>query len=494
MSVTESKWEISIGLEVHIQLKTRTKLFSRASNKAPRASPNRNASLVDLAYPGTLPVLNHTAVTHAVRFGVAIGAPIARVCSFERKNYFYPDLPKGYQISQFSQPIVGSGVFDLWLEDGQTKPIKIRRGHLEEDAGKSIHDRVPNATVLDFNRAGAPLLEIVTAPDLNTPMEAVACFRQLHALAIWLDLSTGKLNEGAMRCDANVSLRLAGQDNLGTPTELKNLNSFKFLEKALRYEIDRHTMALSAGQKVQRETRLYDPVSGTTQSMRLKEQEEGYRYFIDPDLPPIPISEEFIARIAQSTPELPSKMRERFIREFGLAPDIAFRLTLEKPLAELFEATAVQCGDTSATANWILGELTALRKLKHSRAQEIPISAKQLAKLILRVEDGTISSKTGKELLRELWDTEIDLDHFIQTRALTQISDSSQISMWVAKVIEENRHLIPKVLQGDEKLIEYLIGQVMKISRGKANPHQVRESLDHEVVAQSKHLSAENSN
>lgn len=492
MSAMDSTWEAVIGLEIHVQLNTRTKLFSRTQNGDVSAAPNQNANLVDLAYPGTLPVLNQTALTHAIRFGTAIDGSIARVCSFERKHYFYPDLPKGYQISQYARPLVGSGVFNLWFEDGHTKAVRIRRTHLEEDAGRSVHDRLPNSTVLDFNRAGTPLLEIVTEPDLSTPLEAAMCLRQIHALVIWLGLCSGKLNEGAIRCDANVSLRPRGSDSFGNACELKNLNSFKFLKNALRYEIERQVKLLSGGESVIRETRSYDPVSGTTRSMRPKEQHKEYRFFPDPDLPPIPISEKTISDIESSMPELPATVRDRFVRSFNLTPIQAYRLTLERPLAELFEATAKLCKDPQATANWILGEVTALRKRKQSRAQDIAISARQLSQLIERVKDGTLSSNTGKDLVNELWETNLDLDEIINTRDLTQISDHNQVSNWAARVVEENQELVPKLLNGEEKLYEYFIGQVMKISHGKANPQLVRQALETLVLVEDKQHSAEN--
>lgn len=492
MTEVDSKWEAVIGLEVHVQLNTRTKLFSRARNGDVSAAPNQNANLVDLAYPGTLPVLNQAALTHAIRFGAAIDGSIARVCSFERKHYFYPDLPKGYQISQYSQPIVGSGVFNLWFEDGHTKAVRIHRAHLEEDAGKSIHDRLPNSTVLDFNRAGTPLLEIVTEPDLRTPSEAAMFLRQLHALVIWLGLGSGNLYEGALRCDANVSLRPHGNRSFGTACELKNLNSFKFLKNALRYEIERQVAVLSTGASVQRETRSYDPVSGSTRSMRPKEQHREYRYFPDPDLPPIPISETTIAEIKTSMPELPESVRDRFVRNFNLTPDQAYRLTLEKPLAKLFEATAKTCKDPQAAANWILGEVTATRKRKQSRSQVIPISAKQLSQLIKRVKDGTLGINKGKDLVEKLWETNQDLDQIIKTHDITQISDRDQISSWAARVAEENEELIPKLLNGEEKLYEYFIGQVMNLSHGKANPQLVRQALERLVSMEDKHNSSEN--
>ena len=492
MIEVDSKWEAVIGLEVHVQLNTRTKLFSQARNGDVTAAPNQNANLVDLAYPGTLPVLNLAALTHAIRFGAAIDGSIARVCSFERKHYFYPDLPKGYQISQYSQPIVGAGVFNLWFEDGQTKTVRIRRAHLEEDAGKSIHDWLPDSTALDFNRAGTPLLEIVTEPDLHTPLEAAMFLRQLHALVIWLDLGSGNLYEGAVRCDANVSLRPKGNKNLGTACELKNLNSFKFLKNALRYEFDRQVAVLSTGASVRRETRSYDPVSGSTRSMRPKEQDRDYRYLPDPDLPPISISETTISEIRSNMPELPATVRDRFLRNFNLTPDQAYRLTLEKPLAELFEATTELCKDPQTTANWILGKVTAIRKRKQSRAQDIPISARQLSQLIERVKDGTLGFNTGKELLGKFWDTNQDLDQIIKTHDITQISDRDQISRWAARVVEENEELIPKLINGEEKLYEYFIGQVMKLSRGKANPQLVRQALQRLVTMEDKHNSSEN--
>lgn len=486
-----SKWEAVIGLEVHVQLNTRTKLFSRASNETESVYPNQNANLVDLAYPGTLPVLNESALGQAIRFGAAIDAPIAKVCIFDRKNYFYPDLPKGYQISQFSNPIVGSGLFQLWLGENKTKPIRIRQAHLEEDAGKSIHDRFPNATALDFNRAGTPLLEIVTEPDLRTPSEAVACFQQLRALVVWLDLCTGKLNKGAIRCDANVSVRSIGDDHYGPSTELKNLNSFKFLEKALRFEIARQKELLTVGKTTRRETRMYDPGSDSTQPLRRKEQQEEYRYFPEPDLPPIPISESFITQILSHTPELPATRRDRFVREFGLAPTHAYRLTLERPLADLFETTARLCNAPKTAANWILGEWTALSKRNNSEAKDNPVSAEQLAQLIIRVKDGTISVSTGKELMRNIWNTGLDVDQFIRTRDLVQISDNNRISTWVVQVVDENLQLIPKLLNGHEILYEYLIGQVIKRSHGTANPQQVRKSLERQVSMHDEQLSTD---
>ncbi|MYF37360.1 MAG: Asp-tRNA(Asn)/Glu-tRNA(Gln) amidotransferase subunit GatB [Gammaproteobacteria bacterium] len=491
MKEVAPNWEAVIGLEVHVQLNTRSKLFSRASNKRTTTLPNQSAGLVDLAYPGTLPVLNRSALELAIRFGAAINSPIARVCSFERKNYFYPDLPKGYQISQNSQPIVGAGVFHLWLEDGRSKAVRISQVHLEEDAGKSIHDRLSNATVLDFNRAGTPLLEIVTEPDLRTPTEAVACFRQLRALVIWLDLCSGRLDEGAMRCDANVSLRTRGSKDYSTSVELKNLNSYKFLEKGLQYELERQATLLSNGNTVERETRSYNPASGRTESMRRKEKSEEYRFFPDPDLPPIPISEEFISRIRSSLPELPASMRDRFVEKYGLAPDIAYRLTLERSRAELFEATVKLCAAPHEAANWILGELTAIQKTQPSPPRKTSVSAKQLALLITRVKDGTISSNTGKELLRTLWETNLDIDEVIKTEDMSQISDSDQVELWTKTVIDENLELIPRLLKGEEKLYEFFIGSVMKKSRGKANPHLVRQSLERRMLKQCKDRSTE---
>lgn len=491
MSEVSSKWEAVIGLEVHVQLNTQTKLFSRSRNGYVSGAPNQYANPIDLAYPGTLPVLNRTALSLAIRFGAAIDGSIARVCSFERKHYFYPDLPKGYQISQYSQPIVGPGVFNLWFEDGHTKEVRVRRAHLEEDSGKSIHDWLPNSTVLDFNRAGTPLLEIVTEPDLRSPSEAAACLRQLHALVTWLGLCSGNLNEGAIRCDANVSLRLHGSNRYGTACELKNLNSFNFLKKALQYEIERQVNVLSTGSSVQRETRSYHPASGSTRSMRQKESHEEYRYFADPDLPPIPISEEFISQIKSSQPELPAIVRDRFVRKFDLTANQAYRLTLEKPIAQLFEVTANLCEDPRVTANWILGEVSAYRKRKQSQTQNIGISAKQLAQVIQRVKDGTVSLNTGKNLIGELWDTDLDVDQVIKTHNITQISNRDQISAWAARVVKENEELIPKLLGGEEKLYEYFIGQVIGLSRGKAHPKLVRQALERVVSAEEKQRCAD---
>ncbi len=482
MTKTNSDWEAVIGLEVHVQLNTRSKLFSRTPIESESDLPNQNANLVDLAFPGTLPVLNQAVLEKAIRFGLAIDAPVAGECVFDRKNYFYPDLPKGYQISQCSEPIVGSGVFQLWLADGQSKPIQIRQVHLEEDAGKSIHDRFTDKTALDFNRAGSPLMEIVTEPELNSSMEAVACFRQLRALVVWLDLCTGKLYQGAMRCDANVSLRPRGHERFGTPVELKNLNSFKFLDKALRSEIDRQSSLLSAGKEVRQETRCFDLATNTTHPMRRKEQPKDYRYFRDPDLPPIPISTAFVKRIATSTPELPAARRKRFMDSFGLEPESAYRLTLYKPIADLFEATNEICNQPKITANWILGELNAVMKLEHSEPKNVSVKHEQLAQLIMRVNDGTISMTTGKKLLREVWGNEHEIDQVIRKRSLAQVSDDDKISNWVAEVLEKHFELLPDLMSGEQKLYEYLIGQVMKISRGKANPHRVRKSLENHVL------------
>ena len=492
MNNKDSSWEAVIGLEVHVQLNTRTKLFSRTSIGDASATPNQYAGLVDLAYPGTLPVLNQAALAHAIRFGLAIEGSIARECSFERKHYFYPDLPKGFQISQYSQPIVGSGMFKLWFEDGRTKAIRIRRAHLEEDAGKSIHDRLPNSTALDFNRAGTPLLEVVTEPDLRTPLEAAMFLRQIHSLVVWLDLSSGNLHEAAIRCDANISVRPQGDNGLGTACELKNLNSFNFLKRALRYEIERQVEVLSTGTHIQQESRSYDPASGTTRSMRPKEQHRAYRYLPDPDLPPISISEATIAEVRSSMPELPAIVRDRFIRTYSLTPDQAYRLTLEKALAKLFENTAKLCKDPQAAANWTLGEVTAIRKRKQSRSQNIAISARQLSQLIERVKDGTLSFKTGKDLVGTLWATHQDLDQIIKTHDVTQISDREQISYWAARIAEENEALIPKLQNGEDKLYEYFVGQVMKLSRGKANPKVVRQALETLVSMGDEQVSPEN--
>ena len=491
MTKTNSDWEVVIGLEVHVQLNTRSKLFSCAPMERVSNVPNQNANLVDLAFPGTLPVLNQAVLEKAIRFGLAIDAPVAGECIFDRKNYFYPDLPKGYQISQFSEPIVGSGVFQLWLEGGQSKPIQIRQVHLEEDAGKSIHDRFTDKTALDFNRAGSPLLEIVTEPMLNSSTEAVACFRQLHALVVWLGLCTGKLYQGAMRCDANVSLRPRGRDRFGIPVELKNLNSFKILDKALRWEINRQSLLLSAGKEVQQETRFFDPAAHTTRPMRRKELQKNYRYFRDPDLPPIPISTAFVNSIAASMPELPAVRRKRFMDSFGLAPESAYRLTLYKPIADLFEATNKTCNQPKMTANWILGELNAVMKLERSEPENISITHEQLAQLIMRVNDGTISMTTGKELLREVWGTEHEIDQVIRKQNLSQVSYEDQISNWVVEVLEKNFELLPDLMNGEQKLYEYLIGQVMKISRGKANPHQVRKSLENHVLEHRRQCSSD---
>jgi aspartyl-tRNA(Asn)/glutamyl-tRNA(Gln) amidotransferase subunit B len=471
-------WEAVIGLEIHVQLATRSKIFSGAST-AFGAEPNSQASAVELGLPGVLPVLNEQAVRMAVKFGLAIGAEIHPVSVFDRKNYFYPDLPKGYQISQFAQPVVGRGRLVVPMPDGSERVVGITRAHLEEDAGKSVHDAFPGQTGIDLNRAGTPLMEVVSEPDLRTPAEAAAYFRQMHALVRYLKICDGNLAEGSMRCDANVSVRPAGSTELGVRTEIKNVNSFRFVERAIAYEIERQIDVLESGGKVVRETRLYDAERDETRSMRSKELSEDYRYFPDPDLLPVLVSESFIESVRAELPELPANKRHRYVDALGLSAYDAAWLTQDPDVASYFESVTDASGDAKLSANWVMGELSAALNRAERTITDCPVTPAQLAGLIARLKDDTLSSKTAKTLFEALWAGEAggDVDAIIEARGLRQVSDTGELARIVEEVVDANPDQVAQFRAGKEKLLGFFVGQVMKRTQGKANPQQVNELL-----------------
>ncbi len=474
-------WEVVIGLETHAQLSTRSKIFSGAST-AFGAAPNTQACAVDLALPGVLPVLNKGAVERAIRLGLAVGARIAPRSIFARKNYFYPDLPRGYQISQYEIPVVqgGSLSFVVTPKKGEpyTKTVRLTRAHLEEDAGKSLHEDYHGMTGIDLNRAGTPLLEIVSEPELRSSDEAVAYARALHARVVWLGICDGNMQEGSCRCDAIVSVRPAGQSELGTRCEIKNLNSFKFLQAAIDYEVRRQIELIEDGGTVVQETRLYDPDRDETRSMRSKEDAMDYRYFPDPDLLPLAISKEWIEQVARDMPELPAAMRERFVREYGLPEYDAGVLTGSKAVAAYFEAVARAVPDKKIAANWIMGEVAAALNNADIEIDAAPVSAAQLAGLILRVLDGTISHKTAKDVFAALWQREGEgADAIIEARGLKQISDAGAIEKLIDEVLAANQKSVEEFRAGKDKAFNALVGQCMRATRGKANPQQVNEIL-----------------
>jgi len=477
---TAIAWEIVVGIETHAQLATKSKMFSGAPT-AFGAAPNTQASAVDIALPGVLPVPNRAAVEHAIRFGLAVKGTIARRSIFARKNYFYPDLPKGYQISQYESPIVQGGSMRI-LVDGMEKTIRLTRAHLEEDAGKSLHEDFHGMTGIDLNRAGTPLLEIVSEPDLRGAKEAVAYARALHALVMWIGICDGNMQEGSFRCDANVSVRKAGDTALGTRCEIKNLNSFRFMEKAIEFEARRQIELLEDGGKVEQETRLYDAERDETRSMRTKEDAQDYRYFPDPDLLPLVVSEEMIETVRSSMPELPEAKRERF--EKRVPADTAFLLTSTRDKAEFFEAS-ISASDVASfpkvyesIANTVVGDLTAQLNDANLSFSESPLSPEELAVLQQRVADGTISGKIAKDLLRAKFEGEASgIDELIDRRGLRQISDAGAIEKLVDEVLAASARLVADYRSGKEKAFNALVGQVMKASRGKANPVQAAEAL-----------------
>lgn len=471
------QWEAVIGLEIHVQLATQSKIFSAAST-AFGAKPNTLACAVDLGLPGVLPVLNREAVCMAVMFGLAVRATIAQRSVFARKNYFYPDLPKGYQISQYEKPIVEHGTLAITSGDGKRKVIGITRAHLEEDAGKSLHEEFREYTGIDLNRAGTPLIEIVSEPDMRSAEEAVAYMKKIHSIVRYLKISDGNMQEGSFRCDANVSIRPEGKRQLGTRTETKNLNSFRFVERAINFEIDRQINVLEAGGQVVQETRLYDADKDETRSMRSKEEANDYRYFPDPDLLPVVIESEYLQEIERKLPELPDEKIERFKKEYKLSEYDASSLVMSKEIAEYFEET-VQCanGKAKLAANWILGELSAALNRDDIEITESPVTSSMLADLINRIDDGTISGKIAKEVFQAIWAGEGGVDDVIAAKGLKQITDSDEIEVLVKQVIDNNPGQVEQYKSGKEKVFGFFVGQVMKLSGGKANPRQVNQLL-----------------
>jgi aspartyl-tRNA(Asn)/glutamyl-tRNA(Gln) amidotransferase subunit B len=470
-------WETVIGLEIHAQLATRSKIFSSAPT-AYGAAPNTQANLVDLGYPGVLPVLNREAVRMAVKFGLAVGASVARRSIFARKNYFYPDLPKGYQISQYEQPIVEKGRMDIVLEDGAHKTIGITRAHLEEDAGKSLHEDFHGQSGIDLNRAGTPLLEIVSEPDMRSAREAVAYMKKIHTLVRYLEICDGNMQEGSFRCDANVSVRPVGADRLGRRCEIKNLNSFRFIEKAINYEVSRQIELIEGGGTVRQETRLYDPDKGETRALRSKEEANDYRYFPDPDLLPVTLDDAFVESVRTTLPELPDEKASRYTEKFGLSRYDAGVLTASREMGDYYEAVVAQVpGHEKLAANWVMGELSAALNRDGVEVAHSRVDAQRLAGLIARIADATISGKLAKEVFESMWLDGKDADAIIEARGLRQITDASAIEKTIDAVIAANPQQLADYRSGKDKLFGFFVGQVMKATGGKANPAQVNDLL-----------------
>ena len=488
------QWEVVIGLETHTQLSTASKIFSGAPTRF-GAEANTQASVVDLALPGTLPVMNRGAVARAICFGLSIGATIAPRSVFARKNYFYPDLPKGYQISQYELPVVQGGTVTIQVpanektgQEGYEKIIELTRAHLEEDAGKSLHEDYAGMTGVDLNRAGTPLLEIVTEPVMRSAAEAVAYAKTLHSLVMWLGICDGNMQEGSFRCDANVSVRPVGQKEFGTRAEIKNLNSFRFLEEAINYEVRRQIELIEDGGTVVQETRLYDPDRRETRSMRSKEDAHDYRYFPDPDLAPLLIGADWIARVRSELPELPVAMQARFMQDYALSAYDAAGLTSSKAVASYFEAVLAKVGSAHAkpAANWIMGEVASQLNRAGLEMAQSPVSAAQLALLLARIADSTVSTKTAKEIFLAIWDEraedETAADRIIDAKGLRQISDSGALEAIIDEVLAANPKSVEEYRAGKEKAFNALIGQAMKATRGKANPQQVTELLKQKLA------------
>jgi aspartyl-tRNA(Asn)/glutamyl-tRNA(Gln) amidotransferase subunit B len=476
------RWEPVIGLEIHAQLATRSKIFSGAST-AYGAEPNTQACAVDLGLPGVLPVLNAEVVNMAILFGLAIDAHIAERSIFARKNYIYPDLPKGYQISQLDLPIVYGGHLDVTPEGAEKFTVGVTRAHLEEDAGKSLHEEFHGMTGIDLNRAGTPLIEIVSEPDMRSAVQAVAYMRKIHAIVRYLGICDGNMQEGSFRCDANVSVRPAGTTVLGTRAELKNLNSFRFVERAIDIEIERQIALLEAGGSVTQETRLYDENRDETRSMRSKEEAEDYRYFPDPDLLPVVISQDVIAAMRATLPEMPDARARRFMQQFDLGADLAGQLTASRALADFFEATLKAAGiDAKLTANWITGELAAHLNRHRLQLDACPLTAEMLAGLLIRIADGTVSNSSAKEAFAAMWAGEGSADSVIEARKLEQLSDTGALEQVVDDVLAANPSQVEQYLGGKSKVLGFLVGQVMKASGGKANPQQVGEIMKGKLV------------
>jgi aspartyl-tRNA(Asn)/glutamyl-tRNA(Gln) amidotransferase subunit B len=475
-------WETVIGLEIHAQLSTKSKIFS-GSATAYGAAPNAQANLVDLGYPGVLPVLNGEAVRMAVSFGLAVQAEIAPRSVFARKNYFYPDLPKGYQISQYELPVVGKGALDIVLEDGTRKRIGITRAHLEEDAGKSMHEGLAGASAIDLNRAGTPLVEIVSEPDMRSAKEAVAYMKKVHTLVRYLGICDGNMQEGSFRCDANVSVRPQGSDRFGTRAEIKNLNSFRFVEKAINYEVARQIELLEGGGKVVQETRLYDPDKGETRSMRSKEEANDYRYFPDPDLLPLEIDAAFLAAVRAALPELPDAKAARFVAHYGLSEYDAGVLTASRELAAYYEEVVQRLGgEPKLAANWVTGDLAAFLNRDSLEIGDSRVGAAQLAGLVGRIADQTISGKIAKDVFEAMWASGHDADAIIEGKGLRQITDSGAIERAIDEVMARNPGQLAEYRAGKDKLFGFFVGQAMKATQGKANPAQLNDLLKRKLA------------
>jgi aspartyl-tRNA(Asn)/glutamyl-tRNA(Gln) amidotransferase subunit B len=478
------EWETVIGLEIHAQLATKSKIFSGASI-AFGAEPNTQACAIDLGFPGVLPVLNQEAVGMAIKLGLGINAEISLKSVFARKNYFYPDLPKGYQISQFELPVVGKGYVDIQLEDGQTKRINITRAHLEEDAGKSLHEDFHGLSGIDLNRAGTPLLEIVSEPDMRSAKEAVAYLKAIHTLVRYLEICDGNMQEGSFRCDANVSVRHKGTEKLGTRAELKNINSFRFVERAINFEVERQIELLESGATVKQETRLFDPNKNETRSMRSKEEANDYRYFPDPDLLPLLITEEMIAAVRKNLPELPQQKRQRFMEEYTLTAYDADVLVSSRDMAAYFETVVKQSGVApKLVTNWVMGELSAALNKENRDITESPVTTLQLAQLLQRINDNTISGKIAKTIFEALWNGEKDVDQIIDKQGLKQVTDSDAIETLIDKIIAENPEQVADYRSGKDKLFGFFVGQAMKVSGGKINPQQLNELLKKKLMVE----------
>ena len=474
--INKNQWEAVIGLEVHVQLSTNSKLFSGASTNF-GASPNTQACNIDLAMPGVLPVLNEEVLRMAIKLGIALNAEINSPTSFARKNYFYPDSPKGYQISQMDKPIVENGHLDIELEDGSTKRIGVTRAHLEEDAGKSLHEDFEGQSGIDLNRAGTPLIEIVSEPEISSPEEAVSYLKSIHSIIRYLNISDGNMAEGSMRCDANVSVRKVGETELGTRTETKNVNSFRFVEKAIHYEINRQINEIESGNTIAQETRLYDSQKNTTRPMRSKEFANDYRYFPEPDLLPVILDEEFINSVKETMPELPNEKKIRLMEVYKLSEYDSSLLAADKDLANFFEEVTKESNSPKLSANWIMGEFLAELNKENLSIVESKVSAKQLGVLIRRIEDSTISGKIAKEVFEKMWASSKDTDDIISEQGLQQVTDLSEIEKMVEEVISKNPDQLEKYLSGKDRLFGFFVGQVMKASQGKANPKQVNDIL-----------------
>ncbi len=471
------EWEVVIGLEVHAQLLTKSKIFSGAPTQF-GAEPNTQACAIDLGMPGVLPVLNKEAVEMAIRFGLGANANIPKQSVFARKNYFYPDLPKGYQISQYEHPIIGKGYLDIQLEDGSTKRINITRAHLEEDAGKSLHEDFEGLSGIDLNRAGTPLLEIVSEPEMRSAKEAVAYLKTLHTLVMYLEICDGNMQEGSFRCDANVSVRPKGQEKFGTRAELKNINSFRYVERAINYEVERQISLIESGGKVIQETRLYDPNKNETRSMRSKEEANDYRYFPDPDLLPVIISPEMIEKIRAELPELPQQKCARFMQQYHLSQYDATILISSKAMAAFYEETVSQSGNQpKLAANWLISELLGALNRENMEITESPISSAQLGKLVARIGDDTISGKIAKTIFEALWNKEGEVDEIIEKRGLKQVTDTGAIEKLIDEIIAANPQQVADYRAGKDKLFGFFVGQAMKASGGKLNPGQLNDLL-----------------